>query len=320
MAPWLGALLTLLFTGFGQGLAGRWRRMAVWLVALLAAGFLVTVSPWFLYVMIGIKLACAPDAYEVLARDRGRVKSNRALPVVAIVVCFVGAGYLEMAVHGYHIPSSSMAPTLAMGDDMVVDTLFPTRSLERGELITFHYPCEPGIDYVKRIVALGGDSVEVRCGVVYVNGKAVPREPVPGTCKYADEDDGDRWISRDCTAYREALGDVQYEVLHAPDESSRQHDFPPTNGLLPRCETARGYAWPAGKIVGQPNPGDDCAPQLHYVVPEGQVFVLGDNRDNSNDSRYWGGVAESAIIGRVTGIWLSHGQHGYSLGRVGRVH
>lgn len=322
MAPWLGSVLTLLFTGFGQGLAGRWWRMAAWLVALLGAGFLVNVSPWFLYALLAIKLACAADAYLVLSADRGTVKSNRAA-FVSIVVCLAGAWYLRMVEHAFYVPSSSMVPTVEIGDDVFVDTLGPARGLHRGEVVALQYPCDPAIDYIKRIVALGGDTVEMRCGVLYVNGKAVPREAVPGTCEYAERDDHGRWSSRYCAAYRETLGDAHYEVLHDPDELSLMpdvHDFPRMNGLVPRCQQAGGDVKSPGEIVGQQNPSHPCAPQLHYVVPAGQVFVLGDNRDNSNDSRYWGGVAESAIIGRVTGIWLSHGEHGYSLGRVGRVH
>src|SRR4051794_17152158 len=106
-------------------------------------------------------------------------------------------------IEAFKIPSSSMYPTLEIGDHIFVNKfiygvripwtrtkLFELRGPHRGEVIVFIYPCDPERDYIKRVVALAGDTVEVRCNIVYVNGKAVPSKMVEGeTCKYNDYDE-----------------------------------------------------------------------------------------------------------------------------------
>src|SRR5690242_12961491 len=119
MAPWLGSVLTLLFTGFGQGLAGRGRRMAGWLVALFAAALLINASPWFVYLLLAIKLACSADAYVLLSVDRGAARTSRVLATVSIAACIVGVLCLHLTQAAFGVPSSSMEPTLAIGDNVM---------------------------------------------------------------------------------------------------------------------------------------------------------------------------------------------------------
>ena len=249
-------------------------------------------------------------------------------------------------IEAFKIPSSSMYPTLEIGDHIFVNKFiygiripwtstkfFQLRDPERGEVIVFMMPCEPDRDYIKRVVATAGDSVEVRCNVVYVNGKAVPNKLVQGEgCTYDDYDEINRkWFTRQCSRYRESAGDFSYDVFHDADRPLRDDraianhgllngdtkDFPKLDGarIAPSCSTQPdGEPLVAanqkrGELV-ESHPGsvsaNACEQQLHYVVPAGHVFVMGDNRANSNDSRYWGSVPVENIKGKALFIWLSY--------------
>jgi signal peptidase I len=255
-------------------------------------------------------------------------------------------------VEAFKIPSSSMYPTLEIGDHIFVnkflyglripwtDTkLFELREPRRGEVIVFKMPCEPERDYIKRVVALAGDTVEVRCNVVHVNGKAIQSTLVTDQLAYEDnqgEDasshapeskpDPDGWYPRSVSAYRETLEDgseyVVYDSVQRPtwEAQRRQNLHVPTNDKDFPSEFLRSCANPAspasptnipaqkpGKLetTGAPS-ADECKPFRHYVVPEHHVFVMGDNRANSNDSRFWGSVPMQNIKGKALFIWLSY--------------
>src|SRR6185369_8965501 len=140
-------------------------------------------------------------------------------------------------IEAFKIPSSSMYPTLEIGDHIFVNKFIygvripytHTKFLElrgprRGELIVFIYPCDPDRDYIKRVVALAGDSVEVRCNIVYVNGVAVPSKMLLSgeQCKYKDYDEHDnRWFERQCSRYQETVNGHTYDTFHDPDRPQR---------------------------------------------------------------------------------------------------
>ncbi len=253
-------------------------------------------------------------------------------------------------IEAFKIPSSSMYPTLEIGDHIFVNKFiygiripwtstkfFQIRSPERGEVIVFMQPCEPERDYIKRVVALENDTVEVRCNVVYVNGEAVPNKLIEGEgCTYDDFDEiNKKWFTRQCSRYREIADDLHYDTYHDADRPLRDErergnhgllngdtkDFPLLSGahFPPSCSTN-----PDGEPLVAPNqkrgelverhPGQAsasaCDQQLHYVVPPGHVFVMGDNRANSNDSRYWGSVPVENIKGKALFIWLSYSHWG----------
>jgi signal peptidase I len=227
-----------------------------------------------------------------------------------------------------------MCPTLRIGDHIVINKLAThLRGPARGEIIVFSQPCLPSRDYIKRVIALEGETVEVRCNVVYVDGAAVPSTLVRADDHYLDRYDvGGPWEKQPASRYRETLGDQSFEVFHDAERPQRDEvqrsgtveiapdarDFPAPGHDPPSCGTVHELGGrPAtnqapGRIVRTAEGLDACKPHRHYVVPKGHVFVLGDNRANSNDSRYWGAVPVENIKGAVTGIW-------YPFGRLGRV-
>jgi signal peptidase I len=246
-------------------------------------------------------------------------------------------------IEAFKIPSSSMYPTLEIGDHIFVNKfiygvripwtrtkLFELRGPERGEVIVFIYPCDPDRDYIKRVVALAGDTVEVRCNIVYVNGVGVPSTMVQSgeACSYKDFDEHDNhWYPRQCSRYRETVNGSTYETFHdaerpardariaegnpspdARDFPLRMSPFPPSCSQSEEALKAANIQQVKGKIV-ETKPeavAKVCEPQLHYVVPEHHVFVMGDNRNNSNDSRVWGAVPIENIKGKALFIWLSY--------------
>ncbi|WP_018898811.1 signal peptidase I [Rhizobium sp. 2MFCol3.1] len=186
----------------------------------------------------------------------------------------------------FTIPSGSMMPTLLVGDYIFVNkfaygyskyslpfspNLFSGRIFasepKRGDVVVFRFPPNPEVDYIKRLVGLPGDHIQVTDGVLYVNGKAVPKVP-DGTFNsdYA-QDPG-----QDVPVFRETLDNgVTYDTL---DQS------------------------PVSR-------GDNTR---EFIVPEGHYFMMGDNRDNSLDSRFdVGFVPAENLVGRASVIFFSLG-------------
>jgi signal peptidase I len=174
-----------------------------------------------------------------------------------------------------------MIPTLEVGDRIFVNKFvyglqipgtslrFGARPPAAGDVIVFPHPREPDVDLIKRVVATEGDLVEVRGGVLHVNGVATVRGHVDGDCSYHDYVEGEGWVVRACDAWRESVGGATFTALRAPGEA----------------------AW-----------------QGPWRVPRGRVFAMGDNRDNSSDSRMWGFVPVDSIRGRAMVVWWSHGE------------
>jgi signal peptidase I (EC:3.4.21.89). Serine peptidase. MEROPS family S26A len=154
-----------------------------------------------------------------------------------------------------------MKPTLLVGDFILVNKLvYRFSEPQRGDIVVFKYPIDPNIDFIKRIIALPGEEVEVRNNQVFINGKPLPLIEVG-----RGEENGVRKV-----IYEEVLPEgIKHKVQFYEDLSFSKRDFGPV------------------------------------VVPPNHYFVMGDNRDNSEDSRYWGFVPRENIVGKAFVIYFS---------------
>jgi signal peptidase I len=188
-------------------------------------------------------------------------------------------------VEPFKIPSASMMPTLIAGDYILVNkfnyglrvpilnnTFFETGHPKRGDVFVFHYPPEPTIDYIKRVVGLPGDKIQYQDKHLIVNGKVLD---VKFEDTYEYEMQGANIIS--ARRSKEQLGDVNHDILI--------HDIPNQYN-----DDAPGAKLQAGETI---------------TVPEGNYFAMGDNRDNSADSRVWGFVPEKNLVGKAFFIWMN---------------
>jgi signal peptidase I len=179
------------------------------------------------------------------------------LIVIVMIVLLIRA----FVAQAYNIPSGSMKPTLLVGDFILVNKLvYRFSEPQRGDIVVFKYPIDPNIDFIKRIVALPGEEVEVRNNQVFINGKPLPLIEVN-----REEENGVRKV-----IYEEVLPEgIKHKVQFYEDFPFSKRDFGPV------------------------------------VVPPNHYFVMGDNRDNSEDSRYWGFLPRENIVGKAFVIYFS---------------
>jgi signal peptidase I len=192
-----------------------------------------------------------------------------------------------------YIPSGSMLPTLQIGDYVVVEkwaygARLPFTSAaqlgwsspQRGDIVVLLNPNggTADDDLIKRVVGVAGDTVEIRDGHLIVNGQPVPREPVPGPCSYWNRPERGSWVEEECVDRVEHLDGHTFHTY---------------------C-----------------TPGRSCLDVVAQKVPPGTVFLAGDHRDHSADSRVFGPVPVGRIKGRARIALVSWGPDGLRWNRL----
>jgi len=358
-----------------------------------------------------------------------------SITIAVVIALFLRAFVVE----AFKIPSGSMIPTLEIGDHIFVNKFlygiripftttkfFDFRKPKRGEVVVFINPCTTDKDFIKRIIAVGGDTVEVRCNIVYINGKAVPFRLVNAHERFRGDAENRGTSEQVASHYIETIDGYDYNAYHdrtRPRLDAQQkmggsyfnhadlHDFPrlvprerdvegeqvvrrlaaeenvklsddvirliaryrggsedavlrraiqllaseakkrdvPLDAALARNLVAPGVpacephdvdptsphrsleqklhqlqitASTLGKIEpAKTPPTKACGPRMHFVVPKRHVFVMGDNRQNSADSRMWGVVPLDNIKGKALFIWWSSegGLHKATWNRIGQL-
>jgi signal peptidase I len=212
-------------------------------------------------------------------------------PVILIV--FLVRSFL---VEPFKIPSGSMIPTLLVGDFILVNKftygvrlpvvnkkIVAINEPRRGEVMVFRYPEDPAVDYIKRIIGVPGDKVTYRNKRLTINDQPAPIEAA-GDYQEVKSDLSDRKYKR----YFESLGEHTHEVIENPD--------------VPPLHMGSVQQFAHRDNCNFSEEGFTC------TVPPGHYFMMGDNRDNSKDSRYWGFVPEDNIVGKAFLIWWHLGK------------
>ena len=215
---------------------------------------------------------------EILILKRNRLKGQKPSLIIEygtsffpiLLAVFIIRSFI---VEPFKIPSGSMMPTLISGDFIAVNKFcygirFPVWNKklislgdpERGDVFVFHYPKDPSIDYIKRVIGLPGDEIRYENKNIFINGKLVKKIL---NQKYSyDFNDNDMIEAEE---FLETLGSSEHSILI--------HDIPSEN--------------------------------YKFNVPEGHYLAMGDNRDNSSDSRVWGFVPDELLVGKAFFIWLN---------------
>lgn len=261
------------------------------LVALMLA--VSSIIPFGLFMLLMLILTGSIWLFDILFLKKKRAPNSEDSEVleyaksffpVILVVFFVRSFVVEP----FKIPSGSMMPTLLTGDFILVNkynyglrdpvfnhTFIEVSHPQRGDVFVFHYPPEPTTNYIKRVVGLPGDKIRYVDKKLTINGQLLD---VSEPTDYEYVAPGLNMVT--AKKYREQLGSVQHDILINEWTNSYEPD-------------AIGAKFADGGEI---------------TVPAGHYFAMGDNRDNSSDSRVWGFVPEQNLVGKAFFIWMNFDQ------------
>ena len=284
--PWIAVVLSLVMPGLGHTYCGRLPRGLVFLfvyfvpILLLQAGrvfesfgsaitgviVLITAAPL-------MHLAAIIDSYYVAKRTRGdyEIKDYNRWYVYVVLVLLNSASSLNASfslratyLEAFRVPTVSNYPTIAPNDRLLANKIaYINSDPKRGDLVVFTNPQDRRVNFIKRVVAIGGETVEIKDGMLYINDGQVPRHPVEES-KTDGMGVGLNGEPVKGEVLLEVNGDAQYKIFLAALSDDR-------------------YSGDFGKIT----------------VPQHHCFVLGDNRNLSQDSRHFGPVPVATIKGRA---------------------
>jgi signal peptidase I len=301
------ALLSLLAPGLGHILARSWRTGALlltigWLLDLAGTVLTHLMAPTppmvaLLFVLGGFqilfRLGTAADAFRRLRQPKYRPKPtwqySTWCAAVVFVAIAVGTDYGLSRASGvsslygwrsFSMPSGSNIPTLMVGDYFLANLHYDATRPDYGDMVLFRLSRDPATTWVKRVVGLPGDRIQIKVGRLYINGNPCPTELVGA---YEMSEGGDRLTAQ---RYKETLPNgVTHDILKVTNGTgaSLQSDFDPAR-------------------VFDPNN------TIEYLVPRDHIFLLGDHRDNSMDSRFiqqMGYVPMANVFGRAMTVYWS---------------
>lgn len=259
--PWIAVVLTIIVVGLGHIYSGE-KKKGIALYLCQAVIPLVTIPiiiaktniySFILALILGLSyfIYCIVDVLKISRAKKDTYQLEKynkwyiylALYAVATFIIHPTATFIirENTIQAFKIPSGAMQPTLMVGDRIVVNRFtYKISKPQRGDIIVFKYPVNPSINYVKRLVGIPGDTVELKDKKLFINN--IERAEI-------------------------------YIVNSDPNIYS-----------------------------SETNPRDNYGP---ITVPENSFFVMGDNRDNSHDSRYWGFANQESVLGKVVNIYWS---------------
>ncbi|MDO8349780.1 MAG: signal peptidase I [Gallionella sp.] len=209
-------------------------------------------------------------------------------PVILIVFCI-----RSFLAEPFKIPSGSMIPTLQVGDFILVNKftygirlpiinqkIVQINDPQRGDVMVFHYPENPSVEYIKRVIGVPGDVVEYRKKNLTINGVEQVQQS-DGDYNYVES--GLNFVHTERRI--EALGEGKHALLVNPD--------------MPDVHLNSVAEFKGRELCTY------TEESVRSKVPDGHYFMMGDNRDNSRDSRYWGFVPDNQIVGKAFLVWMN---------------
>ena len=318
----IAGIALLVFSSKKRGDNGEWSNALQWGYLLLMIGVFGILAAGLSWSFTAVLLLFTIVSGAIWIWRKTTVKKDQTdhnhfrdymagfFPVIGIV--FVLRTFIA---EPFQIPSSSMRPGLVKGDFILVNkfaygirmpilnnVLIDTGTIQRGDVVVFNYPLEPETNYIKRAIGIPGDVVEYKDKVLTVNGQPVP-QTAAGNYEYPEDENPA--ITHSSERFQTALNGKNFDILL--DEG--QPSFNP-EGLLRYFNVLMPEKNYQGSGLKEFCQYAEDGSAFTCKVPEGRYFMMGDNRDNSADSRYWGFVDDKLIVGKAFFIWMNLGDFG----------